>query len=252
MDLFFLGNPDPDNRALVLIHGAGGNHALWGLVYRDLRARDIPAVAIDLPGHGRSPGETHSTVAGYVSAVTAACAGLGLDRFVVAGHSLGGAVALALAATGIPGLAGAGVVSAGARLPVDPMILRGTHEAFECTVKNLARFCFARGTPPEILKQAAHTLAEAGPAVLHADFSASAAFCLTDVELAKVRVPVEVICGEFDILTPLALSEELAEKVPDGHLTRLVQCGHMPLIEDPAGLAGALERLWQRAFPPRS
>ncbi|MHB8767309.1 MAG: alpha/beta fold hydrolase, partial [Deferrisomatales bacterium] len=61
MTTFTLGRPDDRGRALVLVHGAGGDHALWGGVYRALRARGVPAVAVDLPGHGRTPGPAAAT-----------------------------------------------------------------------------------------------------------------------------------------------------------------------------------------------
>ncbi|GAB4272487.1 MAG: alpha/beta hydrolase [Deferrisomatales bacterium] len=245
---FAVGKADAQGRALLLVHGAGGSHALWGLVVQELRRRGIPAVALDLPGHGRSGGEPRTTVEAYARDVEEAAGRLGAARYVAVGHSMGGAVVLTLGARRAPGLAGVGAVSTGARLPVDPMILRGAREAFQCTVENLARFCFAQGTPEEIWRDAARTLAAAGPGVLYADFTACDGFSLGDEELARVEVPVEVVCGTVDVLTPLRLSEELAARLPRAHLTRLEGCGHMPLIEAPQRLGEALGRLWDRAF----
>ncbi len=245
---FFLGRPDPHGRALVLVHGAGGNHALWGPVRAELLRRQVPAVAVDLPGHGRTPGPGRDRVGAYAAFVAAAAAERGITTWAVAGHSLGGAVALTLGARPPPGLVGVGAVCTGARLPVDPMILRGAREAFACTVENLARFCFARGTPEDVWRPAADTLATVGPDVLHGDFAACDRYGLGDADLARIGLPVEVVCGEADVLTPPALSEELARKIPGARLTRIPASGHMPLVEAPGSLAAALERLWERAL----
>ncbi len=249
---FFLGTPDPLGRALVLVHGAGGNHALWGPVRAELRRRRVPAVAVDLPGHGRTPGPGNDRVDAYAAFVADAVAGLGIATWAVAGHSLGGAIALTLGIRPPPGLRGVGAVSTGARLPVDPMILRGTREAFACTVENLARFCFARGTPETVWRPAADTMAAVGPDVLHDDFAACDRYGLGDADLGRVRLPVEVVCGEADVLTPLPLSEELARKIPGARLTRIPGSGHMPLLEAPGAVAEALARLWERAAGPEA
>ncbi|MFU8855637.1 MAG: alpha/beta fold hydrolase [Deferrisomatales bacterium] len=249
MTMFLAGRPDAQGRALVLVHGAGGDHKLWGAVFRRLRTRRIPALAVDLPGHGRSPGPGRASVAAYGRDLTGLLEEQGVREHALAGHSLGGAIALWLAAVRAPGLRGLGAVSTGARLPVDPTILKGMLQAFSCTVENLARFCFAKGTPEETWREAATTMAAAGPVVLHGDFAACAAYGVSDEELSGLRVPAEVVCGEADILTPMPLSEELAQAIPGAQLTRIPRCGHMPLLEAPDALADALLRLWERSFP---
>jgi pimeloyl-ACP methyl ester carboxylesterase len=43
-------------KALLLIHGSGVNHAIWALQSHDLARRGINVFSLDLPGHGRSEG----------------------------------------------------------------------------------------------------------------------------------------------------------------------------------------------------
>jgi len=248
MTCFHIGHPDPAGRALVLVHGAGGDHKLWGEVHSRLCSSGVPALALDLPGHGRSKGPARDTVEGCAEAVEETLAAAGVQRYAVAGHSLGGAIALQLAARGAPGLAGIAAVSTGAKLYVDPMILKGTLRNFECTVENVVRHCFPRGTPEAMWRPAAAAMATTQPEVLHADFLACSGYGVGDPELAEIQIPVEVVCGEADIMTPLPLSEELAAKIPGAQLTRIPRCGHMPLIEAPELLAAALVSMWHRAF----
>jgi len=74
---------------VVLVHGAWHGAWCWGKVVEELRARGIPAVAIDLPGHGAST-EPLGDLLDDAAALRATLDGL--DDAVVCGHSYGGAV----------------------------------------------------------------------------------------------------------------------------------------------------------------
>ncbi len=247
--LFRIGRPDPAGRALVLVHGAGGHHGLWGPVLQALKARGVPAVAVDLPGHGRSPGPAGASVEEMADTLLEDLQGTGIPSFALAGHSLGGAVGLVLAARGAPGLAGLAAVSTGARLAVNRAIIEGLETRFEATVEMIARYCFPKGTPESVWRAAADTMAAVGPEVLAAEFRACDRYGVDEAALAGIGIPVEVVCGTADVMTPLSLSEDLARLIPGAHLTRLEGVGHMSLLEAPEPLAEALARLWKRAFP---
>jgi pimeloyl-ACP methyl ester carboxylesterase len=83
---------------LLLLHGLGMGKVVWRPVLPAL-AREREVVALDLPGFGASP-HGPRTVEGLAHCVAAFAAGLGLERPHVAGNSLGGAIALAMGATG--------------------------------------------------------------------------------------------------------------------------------------------------------
>ena len=107
----------PTERVPLLIHGAGGQQSDWG---EPLRAR---GAAVDLPAHGNSPGAIRASVADYAADVIALLDALGLEQITVAGHSLGGAVALTLALDNAARVSGLILVSTGAKLTVHPDIL---------------------------------------------------------------------------------------------------------------------------------
>lgn len=83
---------------VVLVHSLAGNSTHWSKQLEHLR-RTRRAVALDLRGHGRSerPRNGDYTIAGMAGDVAAVADTLGLDRFVLVGHSMGGGVALAYA-----------------------------------------------------------------------------------------------------------------------------------------------------------
>ncbi len=83
--------------ALLLLHGLGCDHTTWAPVIRSL-ARRYTVIAPDLLGHGQSakPRADYS-VGGYANAMRDLLTVLGIDRVTVAGHSLGGGVAMQFA-----------------------------------------------------------------------------------------------------------------------------------------------------------
>jgi pimeloyl-ACP methyl ester carboxylesterase len=83
---------------LLLLHGLGSCKEMWRPVL-PLLAREREVVAVDLPGFGSSP-PGPGTVDEMAAAIADFAAGLGLERPHVAGNSMGGGVALALAASG--------------------------------------------------------------------------------------------------------------------------------------------------------
>ena len=67
--------------------------------------------------------------------------------------------------------------------------------------------------------------------------------------LAGVRCPVLVACGDQDLLTPLALSREIAAAVPSAQLQLVAQAGHLMTWEQPERV-NALLLQWLAALPP--
>ena len=82
--------------AVVLLHGFGGWHGVWTPVAAGLGGR---VLAYDLPGHGRSLDVQGAGPAKFAAgAILADLAARGIDAVHLAGHSMGGAVAVLMAA----------------------------------------------------------------------------------------------------------------------------------------------------------
>lgn len=80
--------------ALLLIHGLGGTRGTWRHLADDL-TRTHTVIAPDLPGHGESdPPAGDYSLGAHACALRDVMLSLGYPRFSLAGHSLGGGVAL--------------------------------------------------------------------------------------------------------------------------------------------------------------
>lgn len=93
------GGPETDLPAVLLLHSCGGSLEHFGAQLAHLRTARR-AVAVDLPGHGGSalPPDEPVGFAAFAGELATLMDRLRLDRAVVVGHSMGGSVAVALAA----------------------------------------------------------------------------------------------------------------------------------------------------------
>ncbi len=65
-------------------------------------------------------------------------------------------------------------------------------------------------------------------------------------DIAGYRLPVMVLCGREDAVTPLELSQEMAGLIPGADLAVIEHCGHLSTMEEPEAVAAALRR-WLEA-----
>lgn len=231
--------PHGAHPVLLCIHGAGCTHLSWPPALRSLP--DLRVLALDLPGHGDSAGPGRATIKAYAHDVIRFVESLGLTRVVVAGHSMGGAIALALAVRSVPWLAGLVLVGTGARLPVAKPLLEGLQHDFAATAARLGRWFWGPTAAPMCSQISTDTLRRQGGEVVRNDFLACSAFDVR-THLPSMQTPTLVIGGEQDRMMPLAYSEFLAEQIPRAQLITLQNVGHMMQLEDPQRSVDSMRR----------
>lgn len=229
-----------EGRTLVGVHGAGGTHRTWLPLVTALGAR-FPLAALDLPGHGDSAGDGSGTIEGYRDFVCAFLDGLGLERAVLCGHSMGGAIVQAVALAAPARVAGLVLAGTGARLRVSPKILEPLAAGDgEAALAVLGGWAFGAGVPKaQADAWTAEILRYVPVPVLARDFRACDAFdALADV--GRIKAPALAICGSADLLTPPKYSEFLAQRIPGARLRILPAAGHFLMLEQPDPFNAAL------------
>lgn len=229
---------------LVLVHGAGGNLYHWPSHLRRLPDHDV--YALDLPGHGRSQGPGRSTIGDYAEVVHDWAAALDLRRFVLAGHSMGGAIAQTFALRYPHRLAGLILVGTGARLRVHPAILQRIQTDKEGVARQLVEWVHGgRARAAQKRQYLRHVLAVETNVML-GDWQACDGFDIMS-QLANIHVPTLIIAGTQDQMTPVKYGRYLAEHLPEADLTIIEGAGHMMMLEQPllvtSAITGFLDRL---------
>ena len=234
---------NPSGPPLVLVHGAGGDLMHWPAELRRLHGRRV--YALDLPGHGKTGGAALEDIAAYAEAVNAWADTSGLRRYVLGGHSMGGAIALELALRHPGRLAGLLLLSTGARLRVAPKILAGIQNDFDGTVELLVTWMYGDGADPNLLRLGARRLREVPPEVLHADFAACDAFDRR-ADVGRIEALTLIMCGDADVMTPLKSSQFLHDQIARSELVVIPGTGHMAALQQPRMVAGEVERFLAR------
>ncbi|MHA6623045.1 acetoin dehydrogenase dihydrolipoyllysine-residue acetyltransferase subunit [Pseudonocardia sp. DLS-67] len=233
--------PEEADVPVVLVHGYGGDKNSWLFVQQPLAEEGHRAIALDLPGHGASGKDVGDgslrtlteTVTGFLDAV-------GIERAHLVGHSLGGAVAAAVAQAAPGRVASLTLISpAGFTPEVDAEYLRGFASASSRReLKPLVGRLFADGSL--VTRQLVDDLLrykrldgvdKALTAVLGTLLGDGDRQAIdTPGLLAGADVPLAVVWGASDRIVP----------VPDGvELTR-VEAGHMAHMEAPGEVLRAV------------
>lgn len=233
---------------LVLIHGAGASRLVWPAQLRRLPGERV--LALDLPGHGRSAGAGERSIEAYWSRVAGWMDAIELERAVLAGHSMGGAIALLAALTSSKRIAGLALISTGARLRVDPALLESlsSEQAFRSAADQLNRRWFGDRTPRRTVDLSLRRLTELPQKVVLDDFLASDGFDVMH-RLGEINAPTLVLCGLEDQMTPEKYSRYLAYQIRDASLEFVPEAGHMLPLEQPEAVCAAVQRFLKRVFP---
>jgi pimeloyl-ACP methyl ester carboxylesterase len=227
------GEPRPQHRPVLLIHGAGASSAIWMMVMARL-ARFTRAVAIDLPGHGPSPawpGTEPPTLTDYRDAAGELAAMVGLGPSVVVGHSMGALVAIEAALAWPDKVTALVLCGAAPRLPVSRELMAILENDYSHFPEWFAGRALSPAAKPALRRAFVAAGVAAPQAVAIADFAA-----VKDADLgpriAQIRCPMLWLDGGDDRI--------VGDRPPrPGDVRVLTGVGHLVPVEAPAQVASA-------------
>jgi pimeloyl-ACP methyl ester carboxylesterase len=225
-------------RVILFLHGAGGSHH----TFRDQWARlkgTARIVIPDLPGHARSAGKPFETIREAADWVADFVKELGLKKFVLAGHSMGGAIAIQAALNELPGIEALVLISSGAKLKVRDDIVAGIRDRYRDFAPELVKLMLAPETSDELRDDVLQDVLSTRPETYLADFRACTGFDVMS-RIGAIRIPTLVVNGADDRLTPLKYGEYLAMNIPGAVLKILHGTGHLPILERPTELTSVI------------
>jgi pimeloyl-ACP methyl ester carboxylesterase len=238
---------EPQGRAVVFIHGSAFDHSVWQWQSRYLAHHGFTVLAVDLPGHGRSPGAPRASIEAMADWVAALIESAGFETAAIAGHSMGSLVALdvalrhprkverlVLAGIAVPMAVGDAFLAAArddSPAALDMEVVWG-HARSAALAASPAPGTWLLGA-----SRALNGRAHAG--VLAADLQACHAYRPAPESIQALRVPTLVLAGRRDQMTPFKLGQALAAQIPGAQLV-VLDAGHAMMIEAPRATRDAL------------
>jgi len=256
---------------LLLIHGMAGTYETWEPVIEPL-ARRHTIIAPDLPGHGASePGAGDYSLGSLASGLRDLLVALGHERATLVGHSLGGGIAMQFAYQFPEATERLVLVSSGGLGPeVNPVLRAATLPganvfiAATATPGRVAGSAVARGLAAIGLRPSADIAEVARGYASLADSERRAAFLSTLRSVVgpqgqRVRagdrlyltedVPLLIVGGDHDRITPAHHGEHAHEAMPGSRLEIFDGVGHMPQLEAPGHFVAVLDRFLGETQP---
>lgn len=251
----------------VLVHGLGGSHINWASVGPEL-ARSFHVVAPDLPGFGRSPGAgRQASIAANIRVIEELIRRLG-PPVVLMGNSMGGLIALGVAARRSDLLSGLVLVDAALPAPreellrIDAVTIRfvaayAVPRLGEYLLSRAAGTLGAEGLVRYTLARCTVDLRRVDPAVLHdmialekerlaqpnwheAVMEGTRSIVQTLVArrhvarwIKTVSAPTLLVHGAKDRVVRVTASRLASDMRPDWEFAELMDSGHVPMMEVP-------------------
>ena len=232
-------------RPVVLLHSAGLDLTYWGAQIDYLVSHGRDVIAVDLPGHGRSPGGPADVrIDAMATAVADAIRSAGVHRVDLVGLSVGGAVAQRIAVDEPQLVSSLALLDTGSYFSD---AARQAMRARAATVRQEGMLAildglFGHWLLPATLDQRPHlrdrgvkTLLTQDNEVHAALWEAIADFDLRD-RVSEIAVPTLVLVGEHDSSSPLASSQALVDAIRGARLHVISDAAHLSPIERPEAI----------------
>lgn len=233
-------------RAVVCLHTAGADTRQWRFILNDEAfTRSNRFFAFDMPWHGKSlppegfeTAEYLLTTEAYIETVLAFCSALGLEKPLLAGCSMGGRIALQLAALHPDRFSGFIAIEASDFQPawydIDWFHRPDAHGGEMGAA--LVSANIAPQAPQAERWNTQWMFMQSGPGVFRGDLS----FYTRDDSLVgrlgtidTGRTPVHIMCGEYDMTCTPEDARRTADAIAGATLVVMKELGHFPMSENP-------------------
>ena len=252
---------NPEGPVLVLVHGSNASLHTWVPWVEEL-GDTYRIISMDLPGHGltgRVPGDDY-TREGMAAFVHELMETLHVERFAIAGNSMGGGVA-ALYTLEHPDRVSALILVDSAGIPVErneedvPLAFRLARMP---VVSELMRYVLPRSVVEQGVRKVFVDQSKVTDEMVSRYFDLTlhegnrdatrmrfASYAARDEEafaarLGEIKQPTLILWGDKDGLIPVAAAHEFKKRIPQAELVIFENVGHVPMEEVPEESAAAV------------
>lgn len=236
-----------DGFPLLLVHGAANDSDAWRDVAPPLAAAGLRVLAPDLPGHGISHGSPLTSVESLATWTLRLADMLGLQRFALAGHSMGSLVALEAASLAQDRISHLSLLGAAVPMPVSPQLLEMAANQPDAACRMVTLWShtpgfllsgsgghgvWGAGKTLAVMRRNRHTLAGDLDNCNRYEGGLAAA--------GRVSCPSLLVLGRRDRMTPLRSVQALEAALPLVRRCEIADCGHAMMVEKPREVASAV------------
>jgi pimeloyl-ACP methyl ester carboxylesterase len=222
-----------NDSTLIFIHGAGGSAGTWMMQLRGL-SDNFRVVALELNGHGDTPDRQPDNVQdAYLTDIKEVVHEY--QRPILAGHSMGSALAQLYALKYPDEISGLVLIGTGAKLKVHPNVFDAIDSGMEKYLQLVRKFMFSKETDEEVIQASLKEIRQCPRSVIRRDFEMCNDFDIMN-EVSQIDLPTLVLVGADDLMTPPKYAEYLHEKIPSSSLYVIANAGHGVMVEQPSEL----------------
>lgn len=222
---------------LIFIHGAGGTDNKWRKVKDDLK--DLDCDFISLPGHGLNEAPICETIEQYAEQLS----GTITENCIVVGHSMGGMIAIELAARNqyVKGIV---LAASFYELPVHPKIIQSLADGV--FPESVFRASYAKEIDESLLAEEKQELDQAPTDVAMKGFIACDRYKNGEATFSQLTIPILAIAGDEDRLIPNGAIETLQGKNSRTEGVTIAGAGHYIHLEKSDAFVNELLRFSQQ------
>lgn len=230
---------DAAKPSVVFVHGAGMDHTVWGQQTRYMAHHGFNVLAVDLPGHGKTPGEPLPSIEAMADWLNSFIEAAGAAPAIIVGHSMGTLVALEAAARKPEAARALVLCGSSSQMGVHPVLVQAAEENRILAPELMS----AWGHGPKahrggniasgvwLVGGAVRLLERARPGVIASELKTCAAYKGAVAAAEKITVPVMILSGYYDKMTPVKASTPLVEVLGDVRSHVIADAGHMMMLE---------------------
>lgn len=225
---------------IVFIHGAANDHSVWQLQSRYFAHHGFNALAIDLPGHGRSGGNPLGSIGEYADWLAAFLDAAGMSSATLVGHSMGALIAVETALRFPASVRQLALLGASIPMPVAGVLLNAAKDdpasAFDMINVWSHGPAAKMGRSPSpglsLLGNNRRLLEQSRPGVLYSDLRACNDYSFQPAQRKAIACPTLFLLGLRDQMTSPKAGRATAALIA-GAKTAAVEAGHAMMAEAP-------------------
>ncbi len=231
-----------NNKPLLLfIHGAGSDYTFWSNINRYFYFNQYSTLSINLPGHGKNFDKPLDSIESMTNYITNLVKKFRHKSIIPIGHSMGSLICLSLAAKKDIDIKKTILIGTSMPMKVSSYLLELSKKDQSLAINNMVNWSLpstqklggGQFTGISLPNYVYNLMNKTKKGVLYRDLKACNNYILEEKSIKNINLPVLIISGRQDIMTPKKSSINLKNILPDAKIEILNQCGHLHTFEYP-------------------